>query len=290
MSKRKDKSRKKLLKRLKNSYRLSIINATTFEEKVAMRLSPMNVLILGVSSFLLIGITFISLVIFTPLKEYIPGYTDSKFRASALYAAMKADSLQEELAIKSQYIDNLMRVLKDDIPMDSANFSAPAKEVIENVDLSVSQKDLDLRKKVEEEDQYAVLFNTEHIAGSEFSYFFPPVRGIITQKFDPSIGHLGVDVVAELNETIKATLGGTVIVSTWTIDGGNEIHIQHDNNLLTVYKHNSVLLRKVGDVVRAGDSVAIIGNSGETSSGPHLHFELWKEGKPIDPETNIVFN
>lgn len=290
MLKNKGKSRKKLLKRLKNSYRLSIINAQTFEEKFALRLSPMNVLILGVLSFVFIGFAFISMVIFTPLKEYIPGYTDNSVRESALYAALKADSLEEELAIKNQYVNNIMRVLKDEIPIDSADFSIPVTENPENVDLGVSDKDLELRKKVEEEDQYAVLFNAENSSVNEFSYFFAPVRGIVTQKFDPATGHLGVDVVAEQNETIKAALGGTVIVSTWTIDGGNEIHIQHENNMLTVYKHNSVLLRKVGDVVKAGDSVAIIGNSGETSSGPHLHFELWKEGSPADPETSIVFN
>jgi murein DD-endopeptidase MepM/ murein hydrolase activator NlpD len=305
MSKEKDVSRKNkmLLKKLRSSYRVSLINDSTFEEKLSIKLSPMNVMLLGGSAFLLLGFAFISLVVFTPLKEYIPGYTDNEFRKNALHSAILADSLKEELRIKATYVDNLMRILNDEPILDlgqNSTDSSTAKKAVIEIDeqaLQISQRDSALRARIDGEEKYTVAFNNNgnievNSGSSELSdmYMFPPVLGTVTEVYDPAIKHLGIDIVAPVNETIKAALDGSVIASTWTVDGGNMIQIQHHNNIVTVYKHNSVLLKKVGDVVKAGDSIAIIGNSGELTTGPHLHFEIWKSGRAVDPQKYILFN
>ena len=144
-----------------------------------------------------------------------------------------------------------------------------------------------LREYVEREDSYSLTDDKENI--SKQIYFFAPLKGTITNEFDPSKEHFGIDVVAPKDEAIKATLDGTVVFAEWTVETGYVIQLQHANNIVSNYKHNSVLLKKVGDEVKAGDVIAIIGNSGELSSGPHLHFELWKEGKPINPKEFINF-
>jgi murein DD-endopeptidase MepM/ murein hydrolase activator NlpD len=121
-------------------------------------------------------------------------------------------------------------------------------------------------------------------------FYFTPVSGIIISSFDPaSSGHYGVDVVAKDNEPIKAVAEGTVVFSGWTQDFGYTLIIQHKAGILSVYKHNSVLLEKVGNYVAAGDVIAIIGNTGELTSGPHLHFELWYNGNPVNPEEFVSF-
>jgi murein DD-endopeptidase MepM/ murein hydrolase activator NlpD len=120
-------------------------------------------------------------------------------------------------------------------------------------------------------------------------FFFPPLRGIVTSTFDMKLDHFGVDVVAQANAAVKACLAGTVTLSSWTTDAGHVLQVQHPNDLISIYKHNSVLLKKVGDKVKAGEAIAIVGDSGELTSGPHLHFELWLDGTPVDPQAFMVF-
>ncbi|TXC85280.1 M23 family metallopeptidase [Luteibaculum oceani] len=285
----KEKEKKQLIKKLRNRYRLSIIKDSTFEERMSFRLTPMNVLVAFVSSFLFLGFAFISIVVFTPLREFIPGYTDTEVRQQAMQNALLVDSLHRELKVKSRYVDNLVSILNGNPNIDSVKYDSETGEAFKNLDFENSKKDSLFRLEFETSDQYSLGASLKSKTG-EVKYFFPPVKGIITAEFEPENNHYAVDVVAAENEMVKSVLDGTVISATWTSDGGYVISVQHNDNLISVYKHNSVLLKKAGDKVKAGESIAIIGNSGELTSGPHLHFELWKEGAPINPKEYIIFN
>lgn len=286
--------RKKLYKKLKNKYRLVILNDSTFEEKFSLRLSPMNLFtIVGLFALLLISSVSV-LIIFTPLREYIPGYTDTSLRSNMTELALKSDSLAVELDRKDQFIHNLQIILNGGVP-DSTGPNE--EEVIERkpaevkLDLHKSKQDSLLRAYVESEDQYNINSSVSE-KGSELisSYiFFTPLNGTITSKFDLFDNHYGIDIVAPENEAVKSTLDGTVIFAGWTSSTGYVIQIQHENNIISSYKHNSVLLKQEGEFVKAGEAIAIIGNSGELTTGPHLHFELWYDGHPIDPEKYIIF-
>ena len=279
--------------RLRNKYRMSIINESTFEEKISYRLTPMNVLVAGVFCFLLLGFAFISLVVFTPLREFIPGYTDASLRIEAIENAARVDSLENQLRIKSNYVNNLVAILNDEPVEDSTRGEVQATDQFDDIEFKTSREDSLFREQFEEQEKYNIattdLSEKNVQLGRLTQHFFPPVRGLITQRFHPETGHMGVDIVAGERETVKAALEGTVIESTWSSDGGYMLAIQHGNNYVTIYKHNSVLLKETGDKVQAGASVAIIGNSGEMTTGPHLHFEVWKEGIPVDPEKYVIF-
>lgn len=248
----------------------------------------MNVIVVFTASFLILGAFYVSLILFTPLKEYIPGYADGAVKTSIIRASMKADSLQRELEALNKYQHNLKLILQGKIPTDSLSRMQMGNKNYSELDFSKSEQDSLLRMRVEEEEKYSLNSAAEKRVSDE-SYFFPPLRGVITSKFNPLVDHYGVDIVAPAGEPIKATLEGTVMAANWTSDGGYVLQIQHANNLVSVYKHNSVLLKGVGDKVSTGDPVAVIGNTGELSTGPHLHLELWKNGRPVDPEKLIVF-
>lgn len=281
--------KKKLIKRLRSKYRLLLIRDTTFEELFSLRLTPLNVIVVFTSSFLVLGAFYVSLILFTPLKEYIPGYADGAVKTSIIRASMKADSLQAELEALNRYQDNLKLILQGKVPTDSLASLQAGNKNYTGLDFNKSEQDSLLRARVEDEEQYSLNSGSAEKKVPTENYFFPPLRGVITSKFSPGIGHYGLDIVAAAGEAVKATLDGTVIVSTWTSDGGYVIQVQHANNLISVYKHNSVLFKNVGDKVGTGEPIAIIGNTGELSTGPHLHLELWKNGRAVDPEKLIVF-
>lgn len=285
--------KKKFLKKLKNKYRLVILHETTFAEKFSLLLSPLNVIVTFSVMFLIITALVVSVIVFTPLKEFIPGYSDTSVRSQAIAAAELADSLENQSRVNAQYLENVRKILAGESMSSDTLFDNQQEVQIEKIEFNRSLEDSLLRIRIEQEEKYNVSFEdgVKRIEG-ELSglYFFSPLRGTVTSSFDPVINHLGVDLVAPKNESVKAVLDGTVVLSTWTTDGGFTIQIQHANNLVSVYKHNAVLLKKEGDPVKAGDSIAIVGNSGELTDGPHLHFELWHLGTPLNPEDFIVFN
>jgi len=288
-----DQEKKKLYKKLKNKYRLVILNDSTFEEKVSLRLSPLNVFTI-VGLFALFLITTVSLIIvFTPIREYIPGYTDVTLQHDVNKNSIKSDSLQLALNRKDQFIENLRIILSGGNP-DSVNQPDSGKKVVQPSNLAkmgISEEDSLLRVYVESEDQYNLKNSNSSINPKLISSysFFTPLKGTVTSGFDLDKNHNGVDIVAPENEAIKATLDGTVIFAGWTSETGYVIQIQHENNLLSSYKHNSVLLKEEGEFVNAGEVIAIVGNSGELTTGPHLHFELWHNGTPVDPQKYISF-
>ena len=283
--------RKRLVHKLKNQYRLSILNSSTYEEKLNYELTPINVIVASVATFITLGLAFISLVVFTPLKEFIPGFTDSEIRASAYQNALLVDSLDEELRLKANYVNSLRAILRNEVPGE------PVQENLEeskyqDIDLSISEEDSLFRLQYEEQEKFNVNDKAPAVATGMSVFdlnFFIPVKGYITSRFNLKEKHFGVDIVAPRNEVVKAIARGTVIQSSWTSESGNVLSIQHHNNLVSFYKHNSVLLKKVGETVEAGESIAVIGNSGEETTGPHVHFELWRNGVALDPEQFIVF-
>lgn len=282
---------KRFMRKLRSKYRLVLIDDRTFEERFSVRLNRLNVLILAFLAFTLHGLLVTALIVFTPLKRYIPGYSDQETKRNAYRSTLLADSLEQRVRDQEHYLANLQRVLNGQLAADSANLFNPAASEPSAADLRPGGSDSLLRDRIAREEAYDVVTGngsegTRDLAGM---ILFPPLRGMITARHDRAKGHYGVDVVAKADAAVKACLEGTVLAAAWTTDAGHVLYIQHRNDLVSVYKHNSVLLRKTGDKVRAGEAIAIVGDSGELSSGPHLHFELWQKGEPIDPQAYIVF-
>ncbi|MDC3260074.1 M23 family metallopeptidase [bacterium] len=284
--------KKKIIKSLRNKFRLVVMNDDTFEVKFSMFLSPLNVYTWG--SIIVLVVVFITsiLIAFTPVREIIPGYADVQTKQMATYALIRADSLQEKARMELQYAENIRAILQGRDPAAMDSISQTGESIsIKDIENKPSKQDSLLRQRIESEDQYNLHFNNDDGATSSISkmFFFTPLKGIVSATFSLKEQHFGVDIIAPENEAIKSTLDGTVTLATWTSETGHIIQVQHENNLISMYKHNSVLFKKVGDKVKAGEAIAIIGESGELSSGPHLHLELWHNGTPVDPQDYIIF-
>ena len=239
---------------------------------------------------LLLVVLVIIIIAFTPLREFIPGYTDVNIRRQGIKNSLKVDSLETAVKQKEQYIENINKIIQGELIQFSYSIVVDTTVNYKNISNHPIEEDSLLRVMIETEEKYN-LFKSAGRTPSDISnfIFFTPIKGIITDEFNPKEEHFGVDLVAPKNEAIKATLDGTVVFAEWTVETGYVIHLQHSNNLISIYKHNSSLHKKQGDKVRAGDVIAIVGNSGELSTGPHLHFELWYNGIPLNPQEYIVF-
>ena len=269
------------------------MNDDTFEERLSFRLSRLNVFIaIGASAIILVIITTY-IIAFTPLREYIPGYGNKSDR-NVRELMLRADSLEENLKNKDLYLYNLKNIMDGKAVVEKLPEKPDsATNKYSNISFKKSKEDSLLRVDVEKQDKYSIAAN-DNSGGTPISsissfFFFTPLKGMITNNFDPEGEHYGIDIVAAKNEAIKATLDGSVIFAGWTLKTGYTIAIQHQGNLISVYKHNSALLKKEGDDVKAGEAVAIIGETGELSNGPHLHFELWYNGMPVNPRDYMVF-
>lgn len=276
--------------KLRDKYRLMLINDATFEERFSIRLTRMNVLLLALAAFTVHGAFVTAVIVFTPLKKYIPGYSDQQTKMNAYRSSLLADSLETEVAFRDLYLQNLRNVLSGELPADSATLFTPVK-IPDAADLVPSKEDSALRAKHAKQEAYSLSEGKDASDRRSLSsiFFFPPLRGIVTTPFESGQEHFGIDIVANAGAAVKACLDGTVIMSSWTTDAGHVLQVQHKFDLISVYKHNSVLLKKTGDRVRAGEALAIVGNSGELTTGPHLHFELWLNGEPVDPQAYMVF-
>lgn len=282
----KEKKNSPRIEKLRNKYRLVILNDDTFEEKVSFKLSRLNVFLLSsISVVVLIAATTL-LIAFTPLREYIPGYSSTELRRQAVELTLQTDSLAGRIAAQERYLDNIRRILRGDtLGMDQlqdTNVVATPGSLNEEI----TPADSALRVLADEEDRFNLPSGSDDIATFTF---FAPLKGLVSNTFDPKVNHLAIDVVAPRNTPIKACLDGVVLFAGWTVETGHVIIVQHADNLISAYKHNSALLKSQGDVVRSGEALAIIGNSGEQSTGPHLHFELWHNGIPVDPANYITF-
>ena len=291
--------------KLIRKYILEIRDENTFENKLTLRLSRFNVIVISGILFFVIVSFILAIMAFTPLREYVLGYTYINITREVLESKSRVDSLNQELELRSRYLDNIKNLLEGNPAEEgegisdlntnrSVKSSDNNRAQYEHIQLSKSKEDSQLRKEIEAETKYDLIFdeanNTqggmEHISGV---LFFPPVNGMITDTFNSIDGHHGIDLVAPENEAVKDTLEGTVVIAEYTSETGYVVGIQHSNNLLSFYKHNSVLLKAAGVKVKAGEAIAIIGNSGRLSTGPHLHFELWHNGQPVDPQKHLIF-
>lgn len=289
------KEKKKFIDRLKKKYRVVVYNNETYEEKAHFKFTLLNMFNVIVFSSVLLIVLVTCLIAFTPLREYIPGYTDVSLNRRVYEMERRADSLELVFKQKDQYINNMKRIIMgDDFESDSLNslLTKSTNTNFNNIVDKKSEKDSLFRLEYEMETRNN-LFKNEMITDVSSDYkmvsFFTPMRGIVTNRFDREAKHYGIDIVADNNSVIKATADGTVVYSDWTVENGYSIGIQHNGNLFSMYKHNAVLLKEEGDFVSAGDPIAIYGNSGSLSTGPHLHFELWYNGTPLNPEDYISF-
>jgi murein DD-endopeptidase MepM/ murein hydrolase activator NlpD len=278
------------LRRMMQKYRLVVLNEESYEEIGFIRLSRLNIMaIIGILVLFLIALVYVTIA-YTPVREFIPGYPDAMMSHNIRQNAMKLDSIQRELVMRDQYFLNINRIVNGERPEDFLNDTSTIQGANDIV-FSRSLNDSILRQKVEAEEQFRLSISERSTERKELHdiHFFTPVQGIITNRFNPLENHYGIDLVAGPNEVVKAALDGTVTMATWTLETGYVIQIQHASNIMSVYKHNAELFKSVGMRVNAGDVIAIIGNSGELTTGPHLHFELWHNGVPLNPADYIAF-
>ena len=291
MAKSKKNRKKRITKKLLNKYRLVILNEDTFEERISFKLNRLNVFVFAGFMSVIVIIFTTMLIAFTPLREYIPGYSSTALNAKATYLVNVTDSLESVIALNQKYYNRIQQVLKGDIAQSELESDAiinSQNQVTEEekVSLKPSTEDIKLREEVLREERYS-LFEDE-TSNIDLS-LFPPVKGQITTTYNVTEKHFGIDVAVTKDTPVKAAADGVVILSEWTADTGYVIIVEHDHKLLTVYKHNSSLTKKQGEYVKSGEVIATAGTTGVLSTGPHLHFELWHNGFPTDPSQFIDF-
>ncbi len=281
--------RRVLKKRLFTKNRLVILNEDSFEEIFSLRLTLMNVFVVAVlGAVLLISVTTY-IIAFTPLREYIPGYASTQLKRDATNLALKSDSLTLALKQNEAYLASIKKVLTGNL--DIAKLSKDSITALELKhpdpdDTAPTAEELELRQQVQKEDKYNVLENAKP---KTQVVFFPPVKGMITDKYNARTRHYAVDVALPKNTPIKAALGGTVIFADWTPTTGYVVILRHADGFLSIYKHAASINVGAGDTVRTGEAIGVAGSGGSESTGVHLHFELWKDGHPIDPQKFISF-
>jgi murein DD-endopeptidase MepM/ murein hydrolase activator NlpD len=213
-------------------------------------------------------------------------------RRNILLSAIRLDSLEKELVLRDKYFSNLNAIISGNPPTEIYTVRDTTRNY-KSISFRNSPEDSALRAQVEKEDRYNLNLgpvSSEPVTSLAGLHFFPPVKGIVSGKFDQRLRHYGTDIVTRPKSSVAAALDGTVIFTGWTMETGFVIEVQHSNNIVSVYKHNASLIRETGDLVRTGEAIAIVGDSGEMyTSGPHLHFEIWYKGSPLDPEKHIIF-
>lgn len=278
-----------LRKKLTHKYRMVILNEDTFEEKLSFKLTRLNVFLLSAVFSILLIVGTIFFIAFTPLKEYIPGYSSTKLKRKASSLVYKVDSLQQELLVNGVYINSVKEILTGKIK--EVNFNKDSilqsfKIKKDAIDVSPSQADSLFRSEIEQKERFNIF---EEAQKNPEIVFFSPATGTITAHFDVTDRHYAVDIAVNKGTPIKAVADGMIIFAEWTAETGHVVLIQHASGFISVYKHNASIHKKQGDLVVSGEVIASAGNTGELSTGPHLHFELWNEGYPVDPIKFIDF-
>ncbi len=280
---------KSFFQKLRFQYRVSVLNENTLEESFHVRMSRLSVLIFGSALVLLTFIILTTLIFLTPIRYYLPGYGDSGNRGSLIQESMKTDSLFNQIEIQSNYLNVIKGVV-------SGNFKADSITELDSVTLQEQAKIMLKKTKAEKEfiENYEneEKFNLTSInpkSNENMYVFFRPTKGVISSAVNLSEDRFGINIITSPNETVVSVLAGSVVYAAYTFDFGWVIQVQHENNYLSVYKFNTRLLKRVGDNVKAGEGIAITGESGENKTGNQFYFELWQQGKPINPEDVIIF-
>lgn len=280
--------RKIIIDQLFAKNRLVILNEDTFEEIFSLKLTLMNVFVVGTIGAILITTITTYIIAFTPLREYIPGYASNKLKKEATELALKSDSLTSSLKKNEAYIGSIKKILTgnlEHVKLNKDSILAP-KTATSKIEIQLSASDLKLREQVAQEDKYNLF---EKAQSKVNIVFFPPVKGLVTEKYNLKNKHFAVDIALAKNTPIKAILNGTIIFADWTPTNGNVLILRHNNGFISIYKHAASLTKSQGDVVKTGEVIALAGSTGQESTGVHLHFELWKDGYPIDPSQFIEF-
>lgn len=291
---REDKGWASFKEKLRNTYRLVVMNDESFEEVGSYKLSLLNLYVAISAAIVVVVILVSALIFFTPIKRLVPGYGDAS-SGDLLEINRTIANLEKQLKEQKNYTDSFRRMITGDDETENDVKEERILELDTLQSVAIIKEDEILRQEVEEkvQSQQRQKMGSINISSDDMPleqlYFIPPITGVVSEQFMPDKKHYGTDILAPKNTPVKATLDGFVISSDWTLETGNTISIQHSNNLISSYKHNSALLKEIGDSVKAGEAVAIIGNTGTLSNGPHLHFELWHKGKPINPEDFITF-
>lgn len=285
---------KEWLERAKHPYRLVVMNHDTFEEVGSYKLTLLNIYIILSTIVMFVAVFVVLAIIFTPAKRFIPGYGDVSAQSEMLAIYETLDSIEYYSKATDQYTNSIQRVLTGNSQLAPDN-PPPALTRDTSISIEASEEELKLREEV----SLATLNESNRKGGNtnvspndlplEQIYFSSPLSGEVSSGFEPDKKHYGIDVIAPKGTPIKSALDGWVLMSDWTQETGNTIGIQHANNIITFYKHNSTLLKKVGEFVKAGEAIAVIGNTGELTDGPHLHFELWHKGQAVDPSDYVRF-
>ena len=277
--------------KLSNKFRISIFNDTTHEVLLSFKGNGILSLLFLVFVVILIAGSVTALISFTSLREFIPGYPSAESRRDLIQNTIKLDSLQNEVNMWRLQITNIQRIVtgKEPFKIDSilslSQYSDPAL----TASALYSKDDSLLRNTVLKEEQFNLSAQTHKIEQIEGLHFFPPVKGMVTQEYNSAINHPFIDIAAPENSVVSSVLDGTVISAEYSEQNGHIIQIQHEHNLISIYKHNAKLLKKVGEKVSAGSPISLVGNTGTLSTASHLHFELWHKGVPVNPSDYIKF-
>jgi murein DD-endopeptidase MepM/ murein hydrolase activator NlpD len=280
---------KSFWRRIRLKYKLSFFNEGTLEEVWSFRMSQLSAFAV-LCAFALVLIAFTAFIIIkTPIRNYLPGYLDVEVRKEIMLNALRADSLERIIAIQGLYLENVAGILTGTLPLDSIRTIDSLALVNADYEIPRSKAEEEFVKTIEEEEKYNLTSLSPVQASSDVVFFYKPVNGVVSAHYEAEIRHYGVDLVAAPKESVLATLDGTIVFTGYDPQYGNIIQMQHKNGFLSIYKHNELLLKRMGDQVVAGEAIALIGNTGNLSTGPHLHFELWLKGNPVNPEEYISF-
>ena len=283
----KEKNKKPFRQRLLNKYRLVILNEATYEERLSYKLSGLNVFLLSALLSLVIVVSTIILIAFTSIKEYIPGYDSTALRTNAINNIETLDSLTTVIEKNQDYINSIGAVITGESTKGEVQKEGERRRLeTKNVELKINKEDSMLRRIVDKEDR----FNALESASTKVKFvLFSPLYGEVTADFDYGIKHFGTDIAVPSKSPVKSVANGTVVFAEWTLQTGYVVIIEHSFGLTSIYKHNESGLVSQGEKVESGQVIALSGNTGELSTGPHLHFELWRDGNPVDPEDYVLF-
>jgi murein DD-endopeptidase MepM/ murein hydrolase activator NlpD len=285
--KSKKEAKKNFLTKLLAKYKLVLLNDSTYEEKASFKISRLNIFTYLFALVFFIILTTSAIFFFTPIREYIPGYSSISLQKQANLLSYKTDSLQQIVYLNDQYINSLKKVLTGDLEtIEYDTDSIISMDVSGLQMIEKSKEDSILRQTVENQEKY----NLNNIdKDKEYYLLTSPLKGEVSQNYSVAEKHLAIDISVDIGTPVKSISNGRVLLSEWTTQTGYVLIIDHGNDLISIYKHNSLLLKNQGDIVKQGEIVAMSGNTGILTSGPHLHFELWSEGFSIDPNILIDF-
>ncbi len=279
----------KIIQRLKDRYRLIIYNDSTFQTVWSTKLTKINLFVIGALGGMALIFITVLIIAYTPARQLIPGYPSGNVRNMTIRNAILVDSLEQQIRLRDHYFESIKAIIQGEIPEDHEYNPDTVTRPVDVVFETYNHDSLFRQNLLEEQLDLSLQKGENRQVNIGSIHFFAPLQGMVSQKFNKTTDHFAVDVVGLPNSRISAVMEGTVVFAGWTVETGYVIYLQHDNNLVSVYKHNSEVLKKIGDHVRAGEVIAFMGNTGELTTGPHLHFELWHKGIPLDPEKFIDF-